>query len=76
MVKVGDEVIILQPFWCLGENLGDRLGRVVSIKSHVLVDLYQHHSNPVKCFQRDVKKVASKPDEDDIFFNQIFLAED
>ena len=77
MPKVGDEIILLQPFWYFNENLGDRLGKVVAIDSYIMVDIYQYHSNPVKCFRDEINVLSDRvskdnmPDEDELeeYFN-------
>jgi hypothetical protein len=69
MVRVGDEVVLFDPFWNLGENIGDSLGRVISTESYVLVDVYDYHSNPVKCFRRDFEVIKGS----DLGSNQLEL---
>ena len=59
MVQVGDEVVLFDPFWHYGQNLGDSLSRVVSVKSYVLVNVYDYPNNPVKCFRRDFEVLES-----------------
>jgi len=57
MAKVGDEVILKKPLWHNAEDVGDRLGRVISTEGHIIVELYDYDDNPVKCFRNDVEVV-------------------
>jgi hypothetical protein len=62
MFKKGDTIVTKPGVWHLGENIGDRLGKVVDTASYVVVKLYDYHSNPVKLFARDIE--IAKKDED------------
>ena len=53
-MKTGDRVSLKKPFWYKNEDLGGRTGRVISTYSYVLVELYEYHSNPIKCFKNEV----------------------
>lgn len=67
MLEINDEVVIKDPHWHEGENIGGRLGRVISLKGYVLVRLYDYKSNPVKCFRSEVKKVIYDDEENSLF---------
>lgn len=83
-IKVGDEVITCKPLWHLGEDVGNRLGKVISTSSYILVEIYQYHSNPVKCFKNEVELVPKTTEdmandwlddlefEDDDYIDQLF----
>lgn len=72
MVRVGDEVVLLDPFWHKGENLGDCLGRVVSTESYVLVDVYDFHDNPVKCFRNDFEVLEPRGKQLELDLDSLF----
>lgn len=64
MFKPGDEVTTVPQLFWHGEDIGDRLGRVISNKGHVLVDLYEYDDNPVKCFTYELEHaLLSAPDD-------------
>ncbi len=54
--KPGDTVITRAPFFWHGEDIGDRLGKVISTEGHVLVNIYDYEDNPVKCFTWELEK--------------------
>ena len=62
-MQVGDEVIINNPFWHEGVNIGDRLGIIISVEGYILVKVYDYESNPVKCFRSEVRKVIYDDEE-------------
>lgn len=70
MIKVGDEVVTVDPLYFQNENVGNRLGRVISTTSYVLVELYEYPYNPVKCFQHEVELVHRKS-EDELYLEEI-----
>lgn len=57
MFKKDDLVILNKPFYHLGTDIGNRLGRVLDTKSYILVEVYEYENNPVKCFSSEVEKV-------------------
>ena len=61
-MKKGDEVVTKPSIWHQGEDIGERLGRIVDTQSYVLVDIYGYDHNPVKLFRHDVE-VIDKPIE-------------
>lgn len=63
MFNVGDEVIIKDPHWHEGVNVGGRLGYIISLTGYVLVEVYDYESNPVKCFRSEVQKVTYDDEE-------------
>ncbi len=63
MVKVGDEVITRPCLWHHGEDIGERLGKVVNTEGHVLVELYDYYDNPVKCFRSEVEELQKTEDQ-------------
>lgn len=65
--KCGDQVVIKFPFWYLGENLGNRLGKVICTKSYIMVEIHGYYSNPVKCTKNEVEKVSSHASSQDDF---------
>lgn len=70
-MKVGNEVITKSPLWHNGVDVGDRLGVIVDMKGHVLVDIYEYDSNPVKCFRQDIEVLATTPQSRDERFLEI-----
>jgi len=56
-MDVGDEVITKRPLWHWGEDIGNRLGKIIDNTSYLLVELYNFHSNPVKLMRNEVEKV-------------------
>lgn len=69
MLKINDEVVIKDPHWHEGENIGGRVGRVISLKGYVLVEIYNYESNPVKCFRSEVKKAIYDHEENNLFID-------
>lgn len=59
-IKVGDEVVTRSPLWHRGEDVGDRLGKVVSTQGHVVVELYDYNDNPIKCFRNEVERIKRR----------------
>jgi hypothetical protein len=54
--NVGDEVITAKGLWHNGQDIGGRLGKILSTEGHILVEVYQYENNPVKCFRYEVEK--------------------
>jgi len=63
MVRVGDEIITRPSFWHHGEDIGDRLGKVIDTGGHILVELYDYYDNPIKCFRSEVEALCKTEDE-------------
>jgi hypothetical protein len=63
MIRVGDLVVTKTPLYWLGENIGDRLGRVLDTSSYVIIELFDFHSNPVKCFTYELEVIDDVVDE-------------
>lgn len=59
--KVGDEIITAKELWHNGENVGNRLGRILSTKGHIIIDIYNYDDNPVKCFRYEVEPKPKNP---------------
>lgn len=57
VVHVGDEIVTIKPLWHMGVDIGDRLGRVINVTGHVIVELYDYENNPVKCFRYEIEVV-------------------
>jgi hypothetical protein len=55
MINVGDLVVTKPQLYWLGEDIGDRLGRVIDTSGHILIELFNFHSNPVKCFTYELE---------------------
>jgi hypothetical protein len=55
MFKKGVFVIIKEPFYHCGENLGGRIGLVKSDEGILIVSVANYNNNPVKCFRNEVK---------------------
>ena len=74
--KIGDEVITRDGLWWHNADVGGRLGKVVDIKGHILVDLYDFDDNPIKCFRNEVRKPGYQDrlskDEVDNFLDEFF----
>ena len=64
-MKVGDEVMTVPQLWHHAENVGNRLGVVLSMRGHILVHLYEYHDNPVKCFRNEIELVEEVDEDDD-----------
>lgn len=60
MIKKGDEVITASPLWHQGEDIGNRLGKVIDTQSYIVVDVYNYHSNPVKCLRHEVQLIEDR----------------
>jgi hypothetical protein len=58
--KPGDYVITRMPFFWHGEDIGDRLGTVISTEGHVLVNIDDYDDNPVKCFTWEIEKAGNQ----------------
>ncbi len=61
--KPGDVVVTKRGLYWHGEDVGDRLGRVIDSKGHVLVNLYEYDDNPVKCFTYELDHIEDVPVE-------------
>lgn len=70
-MKPGDEVVTLAPLWYLGEDISNRLGVIVSTSGHVLVKLYNYHSNPVKCFRNEIEVIERTRTAMDDWFEEM-----
>ena len=69
MIRVGDLVVTKPLIYWLGEDIGDRLGRVLDTSGHIIVELFDFHSNPVKCFSYELEimeDVAEEINDDDL----------
>jgi hypothetical protein len=62
MLKVGDVVVTKSPLWHHGVDVGNMLGVVISVKSHVIIEIAGFNDNPVKCFQHELEKVEREED--------------
>jgi len=67
MLEINDEVTIKSPHWHQGEDIGGRVGKVISLEGYVLVHLYNYSSNPVKCFRSEVQKMVYDEEENSLF---------
>lgn len=63
MIKKSDSVILRDPFWHQGHNLGGSLGIVIDDSSHLLVNILEYKGSPVKCFRNEVKKLVADENE-------------
>lgn len=63
-MQPGDEIVTIQPLWHQGADVGDRLGRIISISGYIVVDLYDYEYNPVKCFRNEIE-VIRRADADE-----------
>ncbi len=54
-IQVGDEVALKSGIWHQNEDIGDRLGVVISTKGHILVNLHDYSNNPIKCFRNEIE---------------------
>jgi hypothetical protein len=59
-IKVGDQVITVKSLWHHGQDIGDRLARVINTTSYIVIDIYEYTDNPVKCFRNEVTKVNNQ----------------
>ena len=59
-IKKGDEVITRSPLWHCGEDIGDRLGKVISTYGHILVQLYDYNGGPIKCFRNEIEPIKGR----------------
>ena len=59
-IKSGDEIVTKSPFWHQGRDIGDCLGKVISIDSYILVEIYDYDNNPVKCFRNEIEKIVDR----------------
>ena len=68
MFKIGDVVATNSNVFWHGEDVGDRLGKVIDVKSWVLINLYDYDDNPVRCFHYELERsiLKSKSDITDI----------
>lgn len=72
MVCIGNEVVLHDPFWHHGDNLGDHIGRVISTESYVLVEIYDYNDNPVKCFQNDFSILEPNNPTENIDMDELY----
>lgn len=66
MFKPGDIVATKSNVFWHGEDIGDRLGRVVSSKGHIMVDLFDYDDNPVKCFSYELESSFLETPKDEL----------
>ena len=59
--KVGDEVITAKGLWHNGQDISNRLAKVISTTSYILIEVYSYEDNPVKCFRYEVEKRPKNP---------------
>ena len=57
MFEVGDIVITLPGLWHEGQDIGDRLAEVISTKGHILINIPEYESNPVKVFRWEIEEL-------------------
>ena len=66
-IQVGDEVVTVPSLYHNGTDIGERLGKVMSTTGHIVVDLYEYESNPVKLMRNEIdyvaKKIGDNPEE-------------
>ncbi len=61
--EIGDEVILKNPLWHEAQNVGDMMGIVISVKGHILVQIYNFKGSPVKCFRDELEIIVKKQKE-------------
>lgn len=74
-MRKGDLVVIKDPMWWQGENLGGRLAIVESAESYILLHVTEYDNNPVKCFRNEVSLVdpAGEPlPEDELDWDDLW----
>lgn len=59
---IGDEVITAPGLWHNGQDISNRLAKIISITGHILINVYGYDSNPVKCFRYEIKKTKIEQD--------------
>jgi hypothetical protein len=64
-MKKGETVYLKDPLWHNNTNLGGKKALILSTKSHILVKVYDYHSNPVKCFRNEVSEKPTKIEKPD-----------
>ncbi len=69
MYKPGDIVATRSNVFWHGEDIGDRLAKVVSHKGHVMIELFDYDDNPVKCFTYELEDALLKPNDRDLEFD-------
>ena len=57
-IEKGDEVVTVPSLWHFGVDIGERLGKVVDTSGHILVEIYEYNSNPVKLMRNEVEVVT------------------
>ncbi len=68
-LTVGSDIITKSPLWHNGEDVGGRLGRVISTTGYVLVEIYNYESNPVKCFRHDIEVIPENISSEKLDFS-------
>lgn len=74
-MKKGDLVVIKDPMWWQGENLGGRLAVIEDIHSYILLYVTEYQNNPVKCFRNEISLVDPVDDplpEDDLDWEELW----
>ena len=75
--KPGDEIVTKTNLFWMGEDIGDRLGKVIDTKGHILIKLYDYDSNPVKCFRYEIELLKLEPvDIDEFNLEEMFGEEE
>ena len=54
-IAIGDYVITVKSLWHEGQDIGDRLGKVIDISSYIVINIIDdYNNNPIKCFKNEV----------------------
>ena len=61
--KPGDVVVTRPAVMWEGADVGQRLGKVLSSSGHIIVELFDYPSSPVKCFRWEVELVTLEKEE-------------
>lgn len=77
-LQPGDKILTKPRLMHFGEDIGDRLGTILSTEGYILVELDCYHSNPVKCFRYEVGRLGegvTQPSDEEIedFFDNLDL---
>jgi hypothetical protein len=75
-IEPGDRIVTKPRVLHLGEDIGDRLGKVICTTGYILVEIDEYHSNPVKCFRYEVdlidcEKLDATDEEVQDFFSNL-----
>ena len=64
--EVGDLVVTKSPFFHMGTDIGDRLGRVISTEGYILIEIANYINNPIKCFRFELDLLDKKKTENEV----------